>query len=180
MVGDELGSLEKQYRNNLYNTYIESKELFICAEELLEQMNFFVAPMLEHRDALDHIMRYFNLKDKEGLTEKAIKELDRALAHELRAYFDIADFVCITIRQEIATSLKRVKARKITKIWSEYIDTKKRIIRVSEEIVNIRKNRSSSMEHIEKYKPIMEEIIDIYKSFIVDIEPKIRKISILK
>lgn len=180
MIDNDLESREKQYRRDLYNTYIESKNLFICAEEILEPMSFFVAPILEHRDALDHIMRYFDLKNKNGLSEDAVKELDRALSHELRAYFDIADYVCITIRQQIANSLKRINSKKIQKVWSEYTDIKKRVVNVSEEIAEIRKNRNSSLTHIEKYKPVVEEMMGIYKVYVTNIEPKIRKKFIWK
>lgn len=180
MMDSDLEKREEQYKSNLYNTYIESKNLFIDAEELLEKMSFFVAPVLEHRDALDHIMRYFNLKNKKGLSEEAIKELDRALEHELRAYFDIADYICITIRQEISSSLKRISSKKIQKVWGEYSDIKKRIVKSSEEIAAIRKNRDSSLKHIEKYKPVMEEMITIYKAYVTNIEPQIRKDFIWK
>lgn len=180
MIDNDLESREKQYRRDLYNTYIESKNLFICAEELLEPMRFFVAPVLEHRDALDHIMRYFDLKSKIGLSEDAVKELDRALSHELRAYFDIADYVCITIRQQIADSLKRINSKKIQKVWSDYTDIKKRVVKVSEEIAEIRKNRNSSLMHIEKYKPVVEEMISIYKVYVTNIEPQIRRNFIWK
>lgn len=172
-------NLEEQaleYKNNLYKTYIASKNLFIRAEEQLEQMSFFVAPMIEHRDALDHIMRYFEYKNSEGLSEKAIKELDRALEHELRAYFDIADFVCITVRQEIATSLKGVSSRKIKKIWSDYVLIKQKISNVSNELAEIRQNRGTSLEHLEKYMPVMDEVLEIYDFYNINIEPKIRKV----
>lgn len=177
MISDDLVNLEKQYKNNLYNTYMESKSLFIYAEELLEQMSFFVAPVLEHRDALDHIMRYFDLKNKEGLSEAVVKELDRALAHELRAYFDIADYVCITVRQQISDSLKKVSVRKINKIWDEYSIIKRRIVNASEEIAEIRQSRNGSLKHIEKYKPIMAEMLDIYKTYTINIEPQIKRSS---
>ena len=175
MVNDDLVNLEKQYKNNLYNTYMENKNLFIYAEELLEPMSFFVAPVLEHRDALDHIMRYFDLKNKDGLSEVAVKELDRALAHELRAYFDIADYVCITVRQQISDSLKRVSIRKINKVWDEYSNIKKRIVNVSEEIAGIRQSRNGSLKHIEKYKPVMDEMLDIYRTYVINIEPQIKR-----
>lgn len=180
MINSDLESLEKQHKSDLYNTYMECKNLFIRAEELLEEMSFFVAPVLEHRDALEHIMRYFDLKNREGLSDAAVKELDKALSHELRAYFDIADYISVTIRQQIADSLKKASSKKIQKVWNEYIDLKKWIVKTSEEIAEIRKNRNSSLEHIEKYKPVMEEMIHIYKTYITDIEPQIRKMTVWK
>ena len=175
MDNNVLQTLEEQYRNNIYIAYIESKRLFISAEEKLNQMSFFVAPLIEHRDALDHIMRYFHIKTTDGLTDDAIKELERALSHELRAYFDIADYVCIMVRQEINNSLKRISTRKIKRVWSDYVQTKERIAKISEDIAEIRNSRSSSLEHINKYKVVVNEIFDIYKTYITDIEPHLRK-----
>lgn len=175
MDNNALQALEKQYRNDLYNAYIESKRLFISAEEQLSQMSFFVAPLIEHRDALDHIMRYFYIKTTDGLTDNAIKELDRALSHELRAYFDIADYVCIMVRQEINSSLKRISTRKIKKVWDDYVQTKERIVKISEDIAEIRNSRNSSLEHIKKYKVVVNEMFDIYKTYITNIEPRLRK-----
>lgn len=168
---------EKEFtlRKNLYNTYLDSKKLFIRAEELLEQMNFFAAPLVEHRDALDHVMRYFSIKDNAGLSEEALVELDKALGHELRAYFDIADFVCVTIREEISASLKHVSSKKIKKIWTDYLSIKNRVVSVSEEIAAIRESRSGSLKHIEKYKKVLDEIFDIYKLYKTQIEPEIKK-----
>ena len=57
---------------------------------------------------------------------------------------------------------------------------KNRIAKVSDELVGIRQNRGSSLEHLEKYLPVMEEILDIYKFFNSNIEPQIRKMSFMK
>ena len=165
---------EKKYRRELSYVYAECKTLFIRAEEKFSDMKFFVAPTLEHRDALDHIMRYFTLIDNEDVSQRALDELDRALSHELRAYFDIADFVSLTIRKEIADSLKYISSRQIIKIWKNYIEIKEDVVNISEEIAKIRQNRGSSIEHIEKYKPIMEKLFLIYDAYMTEIEPKIR------
>lgn len=175
MISQELDKQEKEYTQKLYYIYMECKTLFIRSEELLSDMGFFVAPTLEHRDALEHIMRYLNLKNNGGCSEEAIKELNRALSHELRAYFDIADFVCISIRKDIANSLKRVSNKKINEVWKEYVDIKRNIVNVSNEIATIRENRKGTVEYVEKYKPIIEKMFSVYNEFLVEIEPKIRR-----
>lgn len=115
---------EKEFtvRKNLYNTYLNSKKLFIRAEELLEQMNFFAAPLVEHRDALDHVMRYFSIKDNAGLSEEALVELDKAWTD----YVSIKNRV-VSVSEEIAAiresrsgSLKHIK--KYKKVLDEIFD----------------------------------------------------------
>lgn len=174
-MSEEFICQEKEYLKKIQIVYMESKCLFINAEEMLSQMGFFVAPIVEHRDALDHIMRYFAIKEKHNLTEKAIKELDKALGHEIRAYFDIADFTCITIRQEINTALSKVSSRKIKKTWKDYVEVRDRVVHISEEIAEIRMKRNGSLSDIEKYKVVLEEMFNIYKLFITKIEPQLKR-----
>lgn len=164
----------KKYQKDLYEVYMAYKKLFIEAEDILEPMKFFLAPMIEHRDALDHIMRYF---DEDKVSEKMVKELDKALAHELRAYFDTADFVCITVRSEISNSLHHVSTRKIKKQWNEYSETKSWIVSISEKISKIRQERNASVESMRRYQDIMDEVLKVYKHYVAEIEPKIRKSS---
>lgn len=161
-------------QQNLLKAYTESKTLFIRAEEILAEMNFFVAPILEHRDALEHIMRYMVLK-QENSNEEALKQLDRALSHEIRAFFDIADFICVTIRDYIAKSLHGVKISKINDVWGEYIQLKENIVKTSEEIAEIRINRKGTIECIDKYKDVIDNMFKIYKEYLTKIEPKVRK-----
>lgn len=174
----DLSVSEKQKKHDLHYIYMESKNLFIRGEECLESMDFFVAPIVEHRDALDHIMRYFDIKERKGLTDEALVELDNAKGHELRAYFDIADYICISIRHDIYTALKKASIRKINRVWPEYVQTKKYLVGVSEEIADIRKTRTGSLEYLKKYQDVIEKIFNIYKYFLTEIEPKLKKSSI--
>lgn len=170
MTSNDYITEETELLTNLSTTYTECKRLFIRAEEILEPMKFFVAPLIEHRDALDHLMRYIPIKG----TSEALKELNSALGHEIRAYFDVADFVCITVRDEISTSLKKIKPKDIKKIWGDYCSVKEKIVSFSEEIARIRQNRKGSLEDIEKYKDALEEVFSIYELYKTKIEPNIR------
>ena len=77
----------------------------------------------------------------------------------------------------MSDSLKRVSTRRINKVWDEYRNIKERIIDVSEDLAEIRQNRNGSLKNIEKYRPVMGEMLDIYKTYITNIEPKIKKKS---
>lgn len=180
MNQEELKIKEQDLRKKLCYTYSRSKKLFIRAEEVLTQMNFFAAPLIEHRDALDHLIRYISIKDEVGLNEKALDTLDKALGHEVRSYFDVADFICITIRDEISASLKRASKRKIQKVWDDYVVIKQRVVSVSEELAEIRSSRSGSIESVDKYEPVLDEMFEIYKDYHTKIEPQIRRTGIWK
>ena len=138
-------------------------------------MKTFAAPLIEHRDALDHIMRYMNEKDSNGLTDKAIEELTMALGHETRAFFDIADYICIQIRFEISESLRNIKSTQINSIWANYSEDRARVFNISEGLVDIRRNRRGNRDFVNQYKPLVDELFAIYKKFKIDIEPNLKK-----
>ena len=153
--------------------YSATKELFILSEEKLNNMRLFPAPLLEHRDALDHIMRYSRIVAKKGLCEEALSELRNAQQHEIRAYFDIADYICITIRSEIADSFSTLSKKQIKKIWAEYRSIRSRVISISDSIASIRNSRKESLASIMDYKNAIGEIFQIYDSYLLDVLPQI-------
>ena len=170
-----LQDLEK-YRDkirNLYKLYFYNRELFIQAEESFIDMNTFVAPLIEHRDAFDHIMRCFKKLDQEE--ETFLLELEQAFAHELRAYYDVADYICICIRDYISSVLNRMQPREIRQIWVEYDRKKQEIYDISLKIAAVRNNRRSSLESIEKYRnEVMPTLFNIYEDFVKNFETYIR------
>lgn len=115
MASAELKEKAAKYWNELEQAYAASKQLLIDSEEKLNRMRIFPAPLLEHRDALDHLMRYSRIYNEYGLCESAINELSNAKQHEIRAFFDIADYICVVIRSEIADTLSVLSVRKIKK-----------------------------------------------------------------
>lgn len=167
----DLRTKEVEYKRQLREVYKAYKELFIQAEEKLEEMGFFVAPMLEHRDALDHLMRYFTLTDEKEITVEALEQLDKALGHEFRAYFDVADYICITVRSKIADSFKGIPKKKIRLKWEQYSEVKRNIVKISDDIATIRFNRSAQIESIREYEKVLKNVFKIYDDFICNIEP---------
>ena len=166
---------ETQLLTDIYNTYVDCKDLFIRCEELLPDMKIFVAPLLEHRDAFDHIMTAFSYKKERK--EVDIGNLKSAFGHETRAYFDTADYACIKVREYISLSLKKFSNRKINKVWPEYKAIRKKIIDWSEDIYTVRNSRTATRGSIEKYKEkVIPELFNILKDFIINIEPNLRKI----
>lgn len=157
----------------LYSLYFENRKLYIIAEELTVNMNLYPAPLIEHRDAFDHLMRCFEKIEKQD--ESFAQEIESAFNHELRAYYDIADYICIHIREYIATVLNKMSIRDIRKIWAEYEQKKREVFDISMEIARIRNERRSSYENILRYRDeVMPRLIHIYEEFIKKIETRIR------
>lgn len=170
-----LKSVETEHWHDLDVAYSASKRMFILAEEKLKNMELFPAPLLEHRDALDHIMRYSRLIEKNGLCNEAISELANAKQHEIRAFFDIADYICITIRLEIASTLDVLTKRQITKIWPDYKDVRKKVINLSTEIAEIRTERKETIDAIPRYEVAVDKMFEVYQTYQLEVLPKIGK-----
>lgn len=180
---------EKELLDNLTYVYLKNKCYFIRAEELLESLKFYLAPLVQHRDALDHIMRGFEsigFKDEVSSDEvikhhkKCVEQLDKALGHELRSFFDIADFVCIKIRLIISERIKRIRYKKIKNVWVNYDDEKKEIYEISERIAEVRLVRGESIKSVDAYCQILDRLFEIYKDFITNVEPKLKRGLFLK
>lgn len=172
---EKLVNRDKELKQNLLLVYTEVKNLFIEAEELFPEMRFFAAPTLEHRDALEHVMRYMKMTCDDELSYDAVKQLDSALGHEVRAYFDTADYVSILARDEIRKSLQRISVRKIKKNWENYSEIKREVMTISENIADIRERKIGNVELVKEYKSVIRNVIDTYKNFVKVIEPQLRK-----
>lgn len=173
MASAELKEKAAKCWNELEQAYVAAKQLLIDSEEKLNRMRLFPAPLLEHRDALDHLMRYSRIFNESGLCESAISELSNAKQHEIRAFFDIADYICVIIRAEIDDTLSVLSVRQIKKIWPEYENIKSRVIKISGEIAEIRKNRTETVDRIDIYQDAVKEMFDIYYYYQLNILPKI-------
>lgn len=170
----ELINKEQEIKKNLLSVYDEAKNLFIDAEELFPEMKLFAAPTLEHRDALEHIIRYINLMQNNNLKE-AVEEIDKALGHELRAYFDIADYVSILIRDNMRKTLCKYSQKRIHKKWDKYEEVKVFLFSFSEDIASVRKKKIGKVQVVEEYKTKLDNALEYYKEFEVEIEPALMR-----
>lgn len=170
---EKLKAEEIKSKELLLDIYCKCKSLFIKSEELISEMYFFPAPTIEHRDALEHVARYMEITKNGDVTPEALKELQSAIGHEYRAYFDTADYICVMVRKEINESLKNVSRRKIKRVWNEYTEIKSKILDYSDKIADIRINRKGNHDCIEQYEDMVQQIIDFYKDFLLKIQPKL-------
>ena len=155
----------------LLELYNDVKVLYIQSEECVPDLKLFLAPLIEERDALDHLMEAFKKNSKEEL----INEIKKAQSHLLRAYFDIADYVCVIIRKYINEYLAKLKEKQIATIWEEYGKQKMKMYEFSKRIAEIRSSRRDDISSLDEYKDIIVPgIFEIYKDFISNIEARIR------
>lgn len=89
--------------------HLSLKQLIIKGEEFDKELETYVQPTLEQRSALDHICRAqaasLGLKDVDDPDTYASQQLDKALGHLYRGYFDAADWFSISIRDRISETL---------------------------------------------------------------------------
>lgn len=159
--------------------YLACKKYLIKAEEKLETLHFYLAPTLQHRDALDHIMiAYSRLQscDKNGMFgEVQISELKKAFNHEMRAFFDVADYILIRVRLYISDSLRWLSVKKIEKVWTTYSQERKEIARISDAVAKIRTERNESLMNVTHYSDELDAVFELYDKFRIDIEPHLGK-----
>ncbi len=173
MSNKTLVDTKKEEWIQLQKAYSAAKSLFIYSEEKLNGMKLFPAPLLEHRDALDHIMRYSSIIADRGLCEEAIHELKSAKAHELRAFYDICDYICITIRKEIYEAIEYLSPRKVELFWKDYRDCRIKIAAISNKIAEIRNGDRENIDMIEEYRLVVDELFGIYNVFLTEVQPKV-------
>jgi hypothetical protein len=98
------------------------KALLLFAEECEIEHRTFMAPVIQQRDALDHIMRAqaAELGMREGGDDYIATNLDKALGHCYRAFFDIADWLSTRLRERILDALKPHSTACIREVLPEY------------------------------------------------------------
>lgn len=155
--------------------YFDVRGLFMQSEERVPDMKMFLAPLIEERDALDHLMCFYLDSAENDLSDEILDQIREAQEHLKRAFFDIADFVCIRIRQYIDDVLGNMKPKQIERFWDEYSESRQKVVNFSENLSKIRTERRNTMSSIKEYKTkVIPEIFKIYEEFVVNVEKKIK------
>lgn len=157
-----------------------TKHYLLIAEEISEEGVTFLQPLKEHRDAYDHMMRVFylprRLEDPKVPAEFDRDEyietnVEKALGHEYRAFFDMADWLTFICRRKIREelSLRRVKQAYTAKYGEDAFQKAKKLINtVSFEIAQYRTEKDigkkgSSLSDVLNYKGTIDQLLEIYK-----------------
>ncbi len=151
-----------------------TKALTLRAEELDTNQEFFFPSVIQQRDAHDHIIRAYaakvGVKDFSGDAEQTDKyirtNLDKALGHEYRAFFDIADWLAILYREEITATLTTYSSQCIrTAVPNYYSEIVPRLERLHRDIEGIRSRKDIGLgdgilEEVTLYRSLLQTLDD--------------------
>jgi len=144
------------------------KQLFILAEEMDSRFETFLQPLQELKHALEHIIRA--RASELGLTEGGnpdyVEEsLQKALGHEYRAFFDVADWLGVAVlREKALEQMTRYSPDCISRYFREWYDTvRPRLEKANIEIARIRTDKdvargSDVIPEVEKYHGVIVEL----------------------
>jgi hypothetical protein len=154
-----------------------SKQLLIRWEEASRQQWSFLAPIIQERDALEHIVRAqaVTVGMNSGRDQEYVRaNLDKALGHIYRAFFDTADWMAIGLRADIASMLEPYSNEGIkTVLPSYYTQIRPQLETINQEIANIRGAKDVGDEDIfkkiEQYYTQVEKLLDFRKTVVAAI-----------
>lgn len=174
-ITDELRSFWEKYDY----IYQKQKKLYILSEEYDKDLCSFLQPMKEQKDSLDHIVRayssYYNLNSSSKSDDSIIKKnLDKAIGHIYRAYYDTADFLSIILRERISANLSNFTYTEVISVWSDYESYRKKLIEFPDRMSNLRldkgvdKGKEEISHKVTLYEEAITDLFNIYKIFMIE------------
>ena len=149
-----------------------TKALILQAEEIDPERAFFLPPMIQQRDALDHIVRaraaQLRIIQREDSEEYIEANLDKALGHQYRAFFDVADWLGIILREQIEDILTELPTEIINQVMPKFYDkTYPRLKTIDLAIARVRGvkdigNDLSIIPDVEDYYKLINELVDMW------------------
>lgn len=130
-----------------------TKTLVILSEELDPNHQFYFPIIIQQRDCLEHIVRaYYAWLNPESLKESKNgifdskeyieRQLEKALGHIYRAFFDAADWISILYREQISEIMSIYSLKTINTVFPNYCKKiTPKIDKISMEIANIRNSK---------------------------------------
>lgn len=170
---DNWSSVEKRIWKNICEIYFLTKNYILKAEEISLDLETFLQPVKEHRDALDHIVRVYgyNLINNGGISDlDAYREenMKKALGHVYRAFFDTADWLSFECRRQIRITLSKIPIEAINSKYSQYDELKEFLATVPLEIAHIRATKdigkapSELIDVVQQYKEKLDLVLKYY------------------
>ena len=154
--------------DHIWRTIIEvhqyTKEMFLLGEEIDPHLNAFLQPKQEHWHAHDHVVnaKASRLGLRGAEEEGYIRtQLDKALSHEFRAFFDMVDYLTIVVRDKIAGLLEEYDSETLVGVFPEYYESiRPDIERITPEIARIRGQKDSAgsevlLGYVREYRTIV-------------------------
>lgn len=162
-----------QYFDEMSQVHMYTKHYLLISEELSEEGVAFLQPLKEHRDAYDHLARIFALplKANEHVNPEnyILENVKKAVGHEYRAFFDMADWFTYLCRKYIREELSyNAKKKKYEERYTDYDAVKSFINEVPFLIARYREEKDvgdhkTIFNEVLDYKNTMDQLLRIYK-----------------
>jgi len=158
---------------NIVRLEQEIKHLTTLAEENQIDSQEFLQPILEQRSAFEHVCRAkaaeMGLFRKPPEADYAQKQYDKAMGHLYRAFFDVADWLGLTVKEKILDLVTPYDVEVIRDVMPEYYrDVRPRIESFIREVALIRsdkdigQSKTSLITQVGEYSKRICEVMDIY------------------
>lgn len=145
--------------------YFRCKALIILQEEIDPEFETFLQPVMEFRHALDHIFRSTSVAEEGSSRDHQVEHLRKALGHIMRAFYDLADYITIVIKQKTIRLLGKYSPEVISRSLPEYYTgIRPRIDELSREIAQLRTRKGMEdielLPDMERYESAINELLD--------------------
>ncbi len=137
-----------------------TKTYYLKCEEYSEDLDSILQPIKEFRDAYDHFIRYLNPNES---SEYKIKNLDKALGHEYRAFFDTMDYFCLVMRERIYKLKSGFSTKELEERIPNYCKYQQRLLICCSDIADLRKKKDIMRVEttVEEYQRVALELEQI-------------------
>lgn len=171
-----------------------AKALILRAEELDQEHEFVLSPVMQQRDAHAHCMRArvallglrgpgdspdpsycceeTRFESEQEKDDYVRTNLDRALGHEYRAFFDAADWLAIVLRERLHHALDPFPHESISSVIPEfYSEILPRLDQADREIAAIRNRKDVGsgkdiLLEVEQYSKVLKSLDQDYERVI--------------
>lgn len=194
----DLQNKVKEKWEQLCKIHSMTKKYMLLSEEYSIDMKTYVQPIKEQRDAYEHLVRaytkYYDVNippifnnsteslenSNIGNEEYILKNLDKAISHEFRAYYDAIDYITLVLRNLFYNELKDFSYNDIVSVFSGYPELKSQLLSLPEQIAEQRNKKdignSAQIQIAEDYGKIADDLFEKYKSLVENVLNKIEPV----
>lgn len=175
--GDKMKILNSDYDNKLKELILLhniTKRYILLGEEVALDFNSYLQPIKEFRDSYEHILRIFKYvlcpdgKSNKNEKDYIDNQISKALGHEYRAFFDVADWFSIICRKMAIDAIdkKENNLKQILKNCPDYEKHVQTIYNCGDEISNLREKKDISKSITETVNQYQTVLMNIYHAAI--------------